>query len=143
MSANYFIQLRGKYSNFSGNSSTEQINLPIVSTNVQPIPNPRPISILESQRVAKKICPTVANGRNIAPVLIQPVPASATTARLAYLTSQAALDPTNPEARFSNLLPPIVPPPWYLQTPRTRATNEPYARIYPCVTGRGKVMQLY
>jgi len=145
MSADYFIKLRGKYNNFSETVSNEQILPAVIPGAIQGPLNIQPprITIPESQRVTQRICPTKANGRTIVPVLIQPVPASTTTARLVSLTLQAAVAPTNPEARFSYILPPIVPPPWYLQTPPTRVSNEPYARIYPCVPGRGKVMELY
>jgi len=161
MSVEFYSKIRTKYGIQSSNHSSSVISLPPIIPNVvemqinplvaqepvnptcssSPI-NPNHKTIPESDRVLKHICPTyIVKSKSyprppmIIPVLNQSVSASITTGKLRDATLLAATDVLNPNTRFSKSLPPVVPPPWFLQVPRTRASNEPYARQRPLCFG--------
>lgn len=74
------------------------------------------------------------------PVLIEPVPASATIAKNSKnITDYSQINIVNVSSQqaqqilFGQYFRPSVPPPQFLQVPRTRSNNEPYARQPPCI----------
>lgn len=99
----------------------------------------------ESDRIATRKCelcfiqgaPTIVpRTQPLIPVVITSTPASNTVDSNRDLTLYNSNDPTNPDTRFTPFFPPPVPPPWFLQVPPYRVTNEPKARILPCVGPR-------
>jgi hypothetical protein len=84
-------------------------------------------------------CPNISPN-SLIPVLIEAVPASKTTAmnsanvtNYSQLNIQTLTVQQAQQIKFGNFFPPAVPPPAFLQWPRMRSNNEPYARQTPCV----------
>lgn len=127
---------------------------PVVVPAVPPviIPAPKPVKPLknggpESDRLSKRRCelcfingaPTIIpTDVELIPVDVEAEtpPSSNTIKKRRDLTLFNATDPYNPDTRFTDFFPPAVPPPWFLQVPRYRVSNEPKARILPCVGPR-------
>ena len=115
-----------------------------------PLPPSAPRPVLknggpESDRIATRKCELcfingapniIPRTQPLIPVVIQPTPASNTIDSRRDLTLFNSTDPNNPATRFTPFYPPQVPPPWFLQVPPYRVTNEPKARILPCVGPR-------
>lgn len=95
----------------------------------------------ESSRLTLSVnkCSNV-NPSKLIPVLVQPVPASATIAKNSKnITDYSQINIVNvssdqaQQILFGKFFPPSVPPPQFLQVPPTRSNNEPYARQPPCI----------
>ena len=150
MSAGYFNNLQKKYAK---KATFHPVGAPPLAPPVEPVVPPippKPVVVPESVRVAKKRCPTTVVNSVFEPmppmripVDIVPTPASITAETARDATLYAANDPMNPATRFTNFFPPSVPPPQFLQVPRTRVGGEPKARIYPCINGFHNWTSLY
>ena len=150
MSAGYFNNLQQKYAK---KATFHPIGVPPpaapVSPPVPPIP-PKPVVVPESVRVSKKRCSTcVVNSvfepmpPILIPVDIVPTSSSTTVQTARDATLYESRNPMNPATRFTEFFPPSVPPPQFLQVPRTRVGGEPKARIYPCINGFHNWTSLY
>jgi hypothetical protein len=93
----------------------------------------------ESARISAVGCSTIFVDRHpkprppvVVPFDVIPIPDSITTARLRDTTLAVATHPTNPDTRFIAFFPPPIPPPQFLQVPRTQVNYEPKARTTGC-----------
>lgn len=123
---------------------------PEIAPTIQPTTRPNKLvgnGGPESDRLSKRKCELCfINGEatliptdvELLPVdVIYTIPAASNTINTRRnLTLSNADDPYNPATRFTAFNPPQVPPPWFLQVPRYRVSNEPKARITPCIGPR-------
>jgi hypothetical protein len=86
-----------------------------------------PITVINSEEVANQPLVAITN---------ETLPSSNTILRRRDLTLTQANNPYDPTTRFTDLYPPTVPPPQFLQVKPYRASNEPKSRVRVCVGPR-------